>query len=532
MSQGIRIEFDGGDRVFRTGEPIAGAVVVEVDDGSRCEYVVLRASWRTHGKGTVAKGRHGALTLHEGPIPAGVTRFPFRFEAPDGPFTYRGHLLNVDHYLEARIEIPWGLDPSVEEDFVLVPGAVPAPPPDPDEAVGPALEPRPDPRLPAVIGAFLTFIGVLTFPFPGVLLLLAGAGLLYVGMRQKAAASRVGDVVVIVEPRVVAPGGEVRVAVGLFPPKEVTVNAVTAMLRGAEVSVSGSGSDRKTHRHVAHRDERPLFGGGTLPGGMERVLETTFIVPSLGMWTFSAERNRVLWDVKVSVDIPSWPDWTSTTPIVVWPARSAVEAAPARPRIAPPEPAAPPPPSPPPKKKKGVATVAPKPETPPEVAPEVVPEVVPGVAPRAKAAPKPKAGPTPPPRPAPAPSAPPPPVPAPGSDGSFADAVREVLDAGVVSGDRRAKAAALVGRSVSCDVRIDQVQRPFGRAVAKDYEGGRTLRGTLDDSGLPVEVRIPAADADAVDALKRGDTWPTRGTLVEWARLPDRPVIAAEALGR
>ncbi len=508
MSQGIRIEFDGGDRVFRSGETVAGAVVVEVDDGSRCEYVMLRASWRTHGKGTVAKGRHGSLTLHEGPIPAGVTRFPFRFEAPGEPFTYRGHLLNVDHYLEARIEIPWALDPSVEEDFVVVPGAVPAPPPDPDQAVGPGLESVPNPLLPMVIGSVTLVVALLTFPFPGILFLVVAAAFLFAGLRQKAAASRVGDVVVIVEPQVVSPGDEVRVAVGLFPPKDVALNGVTATLRGAEVVVSGSGTDRKTHRHVAHRDERPLVGAGTLPGGVERVLETTFTVPSLGMWTFAAERNRVLWDVRVEVDIPSWPDWSSSTPIVVWPARGAVEAPAARPRIAAPEPAAPPPPPPP---RKAVATVVPKPEAPPEVVRE--PEVVP----QAKAA---------------TPSAPSPPVPAPASDGSFAAAVREVLDAGVVSGDRRTKAAALVGRSVSCEVRIERVQRPFGRNLAAGYEGGRTLRGTLDDSGLPVEVRIPAADADAVDALKRGGTWPTRGTLVEWARLPDRPVIAAEARGR
>ncbi|MEQ9569695.1 MAG: hypothetical protein RLN75_05850, partial [Longimicrobiales bacterium] len=503
-----------------TGEPIAGAVVVEVADGSRCEYVVLRATWRTHGKGTVAKGRHGSLTLHEGPIPSGVTRFPFRFEAPDGPFTYRGHLLNVDHYLEARIEIPWAVDPSIEEDFVLVPGAVPAPPPDPDAADGPGLESTADPRIPAVIGAILLLVGTVTFPFPGFLILVAAGVFLFAGLRQKAAASRVGDVIAMVEPRVVSPGDEVQVAVALFPPKDVAVNGVTATLRGAEVCVSGSGTDKKTHRHVAHRDKRILIEGGTLPGGVERVLETSFTIPALGMWSFAAHRHRVLWDVRVEVDIPSWPDWGSSMPLVVWPKRGSVEAARSAPRIAAPKPtpvAEPEPPETPVDEERAddaVATPVVEAAPPPEPA---------EVAERA-AAPRPNPTPDPTPDPTPAPSD------APRLD-AFTAAVESVLAAGVVSGDRREKAAALVGRAVSCWVRVERVQRPFGRSLPRGYEGGRVIRGTLVGSSAEVEIVVPAADAEAADALKRGDEWAVEGVVAEWARLPDRPVVRAAARG-
>ncbi|MEQ9569697.1 MAG: hypothetical protein RLN75_05860 [Longimicrobiales bacterium] len=46
-----------------------------------------------------------------------------------------------------------------------------------------------------------------------------------------------------------------------------------------------------------------------------------------------------------------------------------------------------------------------------------------------------------------------------------------------------------------------------------------------------LRIVVPAADAEAADALKRGDEWAVEGVVAEWARLPDRPVVRAEPRG-
>ena len=42
----------------------------------------------------------------------------------DVPLTYRGEYLNVDHYVDVRIDIPWRLDPTGSKEFLVLPGGI------------------------------------------------------------------------------------------------------------------------------------------------------------------------------------------------------------------------------------------------------------------------------------------------------------------------------------------------------------------------------------------------------------------------
>ena len=62
------------------------------------------------------------MNVHEGELLEGRQyEFPFEFEAATKPWTYRGHHLNIDHYVEARVDIAWAIDPKFETEFIVLP---------------------------------------------------------------------------------------------------------------------------------------------------------------------------------------------------------------------------------------------------------------------------------------------------------------------------------------------------------------------------------------------------------------------------
>lgn len=491
MSDDIRIQFDG-EPIFRSGEGISGVIVIDDHDGSRIDEVVMRVGWLASGEGYEYEGHHGSLVVREGPLTgSGEHRLPFQFRAPLEPLSYRGHLLRVGHLIEARARIAGGSDLVAEREFELGPGSVVAPPP----------EPGPEGRLPAsrrkaagvqgALGMGLVMAGFFTFPMPGLILLPIGLLFLSSGMRRAFARGRIGEVIVLVHPRVVSPGEEVRVALALGPPRNVKIDGVTAILRATEVVSRGSSSNRKTQRHEVYSHPVQLAGPRRLEKGAEVLFEALLPIPDQDIWSFKTANGSVEWEVVVEVALASWPDWVSSSPLVVRPGAQPSLAAPVDPR-------------------KAVVSETPR------------------SAPMAERAALPARGARPVRRARPVPAAAPVPVGDPEMGGAvspFEAAVATAMASGIVSGDRRALAAQLVGHAAACSLVIERVERPFSRRLPAPWTKGRIVRGHLSGTGHEVEVIVPEGQADEVDRLRRGDTLEVDGVVAEWARLPDRPVI-------
>lgn len=122
MPRSIMVELPRN--AYYTGDVIEGAVIVEatqdvpsrglyVDFLGREETVITRQA----GKTTVtyrstADHVHWRLPLRgEGPFPAGVQRFPFRFQIPPEALpSYAGPHASVKYTLTARLDVPLWLD--------------------------------------------------------------------------------------------------------------------------------------------------------------------------------------------------------------------------------------------------------------------------------------------------------------------------------------------------------------------------------------------------------------------------------------
>src|SRR5689334_7308514 len=115
----IQTEKDGPD--CTPGEVIRGRVRATLGEHPvKCRALTLRHEWRTHGRGNQRSGTSASVTLFEGDWAAGERQeYPFELKVPNGPATYHGHFLNVDHYLVAEADVPWSFDPKAELELLL-----------------------------------------------------------------------------------------------------------------------------------------------------------------------------------------------------------------------------------------------------------------------------------------------------------------------------------------------------------------------------------------------------------------------------
>lgn len=105
------------------GSEIRGRVLLQPVPGSKAASIDVALRWVTEGRGDTDRSTLGQARF---PFPAGAlsepTVFPFRFLLPeDGPVTYFGNLLTVHWELEARLDVPWAIDPKVVRRFTVVP---------------------------------------------------------------------------------------------------------------------------------------------------------------------------------------------------------------------------------------------------------------------------------------------------------------------------------------------------------------------------------------------------------------------------
>jgi hypothetical protein len=264
--------------------------------------------------------------------------------APSAPATHHGQLVNVDHYIVARADIPWASDPKAEAD-ILIEGGDAA-----DFTSGTKKAPAPAelqkvmkvvPNIAIGCGGVVALIclvvmgvalgasvrrgsgvgGILldvlgTLPAP--LFLVAGLFGVGWGAMRKMRAARLGEPEVSVEPREPRVGGMVSVEVVINPRTDVALEDVSFDLVCTETATTGSGTNETRHHHELVRTGQVLDGGGTtLPAGQLARRKGRLALPAGSPVTFSSANNRVAWIVQARVRASDWPAWSIDVPLTV-----------------------------------------------------------------------------------------------------------------------------------------------------------------------------------------------------------------------
>jgi hypothetical protein len=324
-------------------------VDVAVDAAERCKAPTVTLQWQTHGRGNRSSGPESQVQLFEGEWGAGEQHaYAFEFIAPSGPGTYRGTYVNLDHYLTARVDLPWALDPKAITEVLVVPR-----PGAPEYDFGPSYK-HPAAELKGegkamVLGSVLTAgcfglpgLGIMALgvslglawargsssegPFPAIFTLLFGAvfalvgfGIAFMLQKRNVAQRRLGNPLVSVNPQMARPGDRVSVQVTLQPRSTVKLTGAKVLLRCKERAVSGSGTNRTTHTYEVHESEAGLNAPPQLEAGQPASFSASLQLPKDAPTTFVASDNDVKWTLELNVGIDGWPDWEREYPITVRP---------------------------------------------------------------------------------------------------------------------------------------------------------------------------------------------------------------------
>lgn len=318
---------------FLPGETVRGKVEVAVNAPCTCNGLTLWFGWRTHGKGNRTEGMAEQSTLFRGEWMPGMDQgYPFEVRVPSGPATYHGRLLNVDWYLRARADIPWAIDPKAETDLLVEAGK------GGEYDFGPRFQPpeelyrQADRHLGcrlfiiSVVAAVGAFVG-LAFGFDNAigilvagLFLVAGAAMILHTLWRGIAERKLGVPQVRIGASVARAGEMVPVSVRIRPRAPVRLEGIAAELRGVEEVMSGSGTNRTTHRHVLRQSRETLDPGGReLVAGEEVVSGGVVEIPADAPPTFAAPDNSLQWTITLRIGIAGWPDWKRDYPLAVRP---------------------------------------------------------------------------------------------------------------------------------------------------------------------------------------------------------------------
>ena len=354
----VTLHLDQADATYTPGVPITGTVRMTATAPLEYRRVVLLRRWRTEGRGSRDTGGKRTVPLAEaGTLAEGETlELPFAMDAPDEPFTYHGHHLSIEWFIEARVDVPMGRDATAEQAFVLTPGEQAAAAP--YMSGGPEVTDAMDVEQARQLGATLSVGCLALFGLPaflmgvillvhgidvlaaeplegwgflafGVIALGAGGLMLFAALHRHLSESKLEEVDVRLDPWTARPGERVRLHLRIVPRTDIVVEGVRASLRGREEATfrketldadGTTGSHWETHKHVVHEaEERIAARPQTVRAGEAATWEAAFTIPEGAPFSFADYNNEVVWTVAPLVEIRRWPDWSTRLQLIVRP---------------------------------------------------------------------------------------------------------------------------------------------------------------------------------------------------------------------
>lgn len=317
----FEIEFDRENRTYQAGERVSGTVRLQVNKTVPCRKVVIQGFWKTHGRGNQASDKYFEQVVYEGELTEGQSyEFKFEFDSGLHPWTYRGHHLNIDHYVHVRVDVPWALDPKYETEFIVNPSL--ESPVDTIEVEAPLNSAK-------VVGTVISLVVGTTFILIGIpLTLFLGFGLIFIGIgaflvyrviRNTLAERKLGTVELSIEPTQVASGDLLQVQIQFTPKSSGKLNNLTLTLAGQERVVSGSGTNKTTHTHKLYEEKRVTLENFEFQAGTPVTHSEQIQLPDSNAFSVTLRDNSIRWTVQAQIDIPSWPDWSDERLVILLP---------------------------------------------------------------------------------------------------------------------------------------------------------------------------------------------------------------------
>ena len=312
----IVIKLDDPTRVRTGGESVTGTIIVLVEKATHCKGLIVRSQWSTHGRGNIDSGEVDQRTLFEGEWQAGQEySYPFSLKSAVWPPTYYGTYVNVGHYVQAQAKLAWKIDPKSQVEYPVA--ATEAP----DDLKPTQTQAKSTNWIGWVIGSIFLIILLAAFSFFLIFLLpLFGiiGGLIWF-FKVFLPKQITGPVECQLKTPKVAGGAKVQASMAFTPKRSSTINGIEWTISCIEECSSGSGSNRKTHQHEVLKTTVRASETLELKAGEKQAYDFEFALPEDAAPSLKFSDNHIKWNVTGRIDIPKWPDWTKSLPLLVSP---------------------------------------------------------------------------------------------------------------------------------------------------------------------------------------------------------------------
>lgn len=316
----ISIELDNPKSTYQLRDRVTGTVQIQVNKDVNCKALKIAGLWKTHGRGNEDSEEYGEYTTFPGLMKAGeVKSIPFSILIEDVPLTYRGEYLNVDHYVNVRIDIPWRLDPTASKEFLVLPGGIQ----EIDEPLNAAPSTSAIETGCAILILLLSLFCYLVYlvspdEFKPIALWMEGGFLVVfiylVGARisKRLRENKLGLVTVEMDTCIVTPNSSVPCKLVFTPLKHIEVNEVTAKLTAKEVVTSGSGTNKRTYRKMIFEEITNLSDYQLFQPYQSAEISGDIWIPDTMAYSFISDSNKLRWQLAIRMDVKSCPDWKYT----------------------------------------------------------------------------------------------------------------------------------------------------------------------------------------------------------------------------
>lgn len=317
----VRVEMESDQRVFKIGDNVHFTVHVSVSDKVTCKGLIASLGWYTHGRGNIDRDSTAQRVLFKGTWQPGEYSYPCTLEVTDGPMTYHGHYVNLDWEVSAAADIPWAFDPNDSVEIVVEPDPDNPAKTEPDKPIDTsdkyASIPFPvkliGPLIPLSIGSgFLYFsddwMDIFNILF-GSIFILVGIIFLVSIINSALTRKKLGDVKVQIKPDCIRPGDTINTTISFVAQSDISVNNMMAVLTATEIAVSGSGTNRTTHKHKLHKSEHVIANTSQFSTHMPIHRNTKISIPDDAAFSLDAGDNSIVWELAFHIDIDNWPDW-------------------------------------------------------------------------------------------------------------------------------------------------------------------------------------------------------------------------------
>jgi hypothetical protein len=503
----FEVEFDRDNRTYLAGEQVSGTVRLRVNKTVQCRKVSIKGLWKTHGRGNHASDEYFEQTVFEGELIEGQTyEFKFEFAAGLHPWTYRGHHLNIDHYIHVRIDVPWALDPKYETEFIVTPS--PQSPLDTIATDSPTTTDQVAGHIiMLVVGTIFFVVGIPLTLFLGFGLIFMGVGaiLIYMVIRNTLAERKLGKVELSIEPPHAAPGEWIQVQIRFVPRSAGTLNNLTLKLEGEEEVVSGSGTNKTTHTHKLHEENIIALENFEFQAGSPVSITERIQLPESNAYSVNLRDNSIQWQVQAQLDIPRWPDWVDVRSIILLPSINDPKKSPGSS-------------SPPSENQVDTAHATPgaSQELPPPFSDNshdafsaetdsFATSKAPAEAWNNSA--KPSSSPS---------------TNAAITSPELLELIAMLAESNRFGDERQDLIDQHSDRTLTAVLRIDRTSYTYGVFDAPEYRNGQTISGTLEGSDQRISIQLPEANNDFVGDLNVGDLLSVCGRVMKWDDLYNR----------